>query len=163
MSAQSLMNRRRWLVFVGCVIILVLSGWLDYATGYEMGFFVFYSLPVGLTAWYIGKWPAILIALGASLTWWLADRLAGQVYSSTFSLWWNNSVHFSSFLINAVTISKIKTSLDARHQLENELVDARGQIQVLIKNLSICPKCGQPRESKSPRQDFDASSGQDSR
>ena len=39
-------------------------GWWDYITGYEMSFFVFYSVPVGLAAWYVGRWAGIMVNFG---------------------------------------------------------------------------------------------------
>ena len=95
-------------IFAGCLLLLLLVGWLDYITGYELGFFVFYTVPIGLAAWYLGRWPGIWLALGATVAWWLADAMAGAKYSSRFSFWWNSTVHFSAFVINAVTIAKIK-------------------------------------------------------
>ena len=50
---------RRALPLAGCLLLLGVLSYLDYATGYEMSFFVFYSVPVGIAAWYLGRWPAI--------------------------------------------------------------------------------------------------------
>jgi len=136
-------------MLAGCMLMLIVFGWIDYISGYEMGFFVFYSLPVGLAAWHLGRGPGILIALASSLTWWSADRLAGQRYSSTFMLCWNSAVHFSSFIINAVTIAKIKASLDQRHQLEKDLVETRRELARASALLSICPECRKPHDAAS--------------
>jgi hypothetical protein len=61
----------RWLLLGGL-------GWLDYVTGYELSFFVFYSVPVGVAAWWAGRWPGIGVALGATLTWLLANYFSGD-------------------------------------------------------------------------------------
>lgn len=113
--------RRKITVLAACFAGLALLGWVDYLTGYELGFFVFYSLPVGLTAWHAGRWPALIMALASALTWWLADRFNGVNASNRFYLYWNLTIHFAAFVINAVTISKIKQELDERHALEAEL------------------------------------------
>ncbi len=144
-------------VFTGCLVLLILFGWVDYITGYEMGFFVFYSLPVGLAAWYLGQWPGVGIALGASLTWWLADYLAGQRYSSTFYVYWNTAIHFGSFLINAVAIAKIKKTIDQRHRLADDLANTREQLRRVATLLPICPTCRKPRDPESLRQKAEAS------
>ena len=49
MSAKS--KCRKCLISLACLAMLGLLGWLDYLTGYELGFFVFYSAPVGIAAW----------------------------------------------------------------------------------------------------------------
>ncbi|MCX7008512.1 MAG: hypothetical protein NTY53_14890 [Kiritimatiellaeota bacterium] len=122
-------------------------GWLDYATGYELGFFIMYSVPVGLVAWHLGRWPGILMALLASIAWWLADSFDGAKYSSAFYWVWNNIVHFLSFVINAVAIAKVKTELDEVHQLAAELETARRTLRAVAPLLAACPACGQPRTS----------------
>lgn len=112
---------RKFAVLAAGLASLGLLGWVDYYTGYELGFFVFYSVPVGLTAWYAGRWPGLVTALGASLTWWLADHFNGVNYSTRFYLYWNLTIHFLTFVINAVSLAKIKLELDERRALEAEL------------------------------------------
>ena len=130
----------RWLTLVLCSLLLAGLGWVDYLTGYELGFFVFYSAPVGLAAWYAGRWPAIVIALAASVTWWLADRLNGVSDSSRFFFSWNLTVHFLAFVINAVTIAKLKRDVDERHALVIEIAELRARNQHLPA--PTCPACG---------------------
>jgi hypothetical protein len=113
--------RRKLAVLAAGLLGLTLLGWIDYFTGYELGFFVFYSVPVGLTAWYGGRWPGLITALGASITWWLADHFNGVNYSTRFLLYWNLTIHFLTFVINAATIAKIKLELDERRALVAEL------------------------------------------
>lgn len=113
--------RRKLAVLAAGLVSLTLLGWIDYFTGYELGFFVFYSVPVGLTAWYGGRWPGTVTALCASITWWLADHFNGVNYSSRFYLYWNLTIHFLTFVINAATIAKIKLELDERRVLVAEL------------------------------------------
>ena len=142
-------RRKRRAVFIGCLLSLLLLGWVDYATGYELGFFIVYSVPVGLVAWHLGRWPAIFMALMASIAWWLADSFDGAKYSSAFYWVWNNVVHFLSFVINAVAISKVKVELDEVHKLAAELKVARDALTAVAPLLSACPACGQARPPSS--------------
>jgi hypothetical protein len=144
------------LVLASCVALLALFGWIDYLTGYEMGFFIFYSLPVGLAAWHLGAGPGIVMAFAAALTWWLADRLAGEKYSSAFLFFWNTAVHFGAFVINAVAIAKIKTSLDQRHRLQDELDQMRTELRRLKSLLPLCPVCRKPHAPEQLRRRAEA-------
>jgi hypothetical protein len=137
---------RRGLALASCFLLLSVLGWLDYITGYEMSFFVFYSVPVGIAAWYLGRWPAIGVALGATVSWLLADYFGGVKYSAPFFYYWNSVIHFVAFIINAVTIAKIKNDLDQRHVLAAELKSAREALRAVSARLPACPVCGQPRE-----------------
>ena len=141
-DAASLRGSRAVFIFIGCLLLLLLVGWVDYITGYELGFFVFYTVPIGLAAWYLGRWPGIWLALGATIAWWLADALAGAKYSSRFSFWWNSTVHFSAFVINAVTIAKIKVELRQRDKLAAKLEAARQTLRAAARVLPACPLCG---------------------
>jgi len=141
-DAASQRRSRAVFIFAGCLLLLLLVGWVDYITGYELGFFVFYSVPIGLAAWYLGRWPGIWVALGATIAWWLADALAGAKYSSRFSFWWNSTVHFSAFVINAVTIAKIKLDLRQRDELAAKLEATRQTLRAAAKVLPACPLCG---------------------
>ncbi|MEI7728704.1 MAG: hypothetical protein WCO56_04000 [Verrucomicrobiota bacterium] len=133
---------RQIAILAGCLACLALLGWVDYVTGYEFGFFVFYSGPVGVAAWQLGRWPGILISLAATLTWGFADALTGQKYSSVFYLYWNNIVHFTCFVINAVAIAKIKGDLDRIHRLSDELKATRSVLRSVASRLPACPVCG---------------------
>src|ERR1035437_1115274 len=137
---------RRGLSLAGCFILLGVLGWLDYLTGYEMSFFVFYSSPVGIAAWYVGRWPAIGVALGATVTWLLADYFSGAKYSAPFFYYWNNTIHFLAFIINAVTIAKIKSDLDRRHVLAAKLKSPGGALRKVSALVPPCPACGKPRD-----------------
>ena len=137
---------RPGLTIVGCFLLLGVLGWLDYITGYEMSFFVFYSVPVGLAAWYAGRWPAVGVALGATVSWLLADYFGGAKYSAPFFYYWNSTIHFLAFIINAVTIAKIKNDLDRQQALAAELESVREVLRTVSAVLPVCPACGRPRE-----------------
>ena len=132
------------IVFAGCALWLAVLGWIDYATGYELGLFAFYTAPVAVVAWNLGKGPGIIVAFIASVIWYTADRYAGDRYSAPFYGYWNTGMHFTTFIINAVTFAKIKSSLDQRHELERALVESREQVKQLTGPIPLCPQCQKP-------------------
>jgi hypothetical protein len=132
------------MVIAGCALWLVVLGWIDYATGYELGLFAFYTAPVAVVAWNLGSGPGIIVAFIASVIWYMADRYAGDRYSAPFYGYWNTGMHFTTFMINAVTFAKIKSSLGQRHELERALVESREQVKQLTGLITLCPRCGKP-------------------
>ena len=112
---------KRFLIFSVCLLMLLGLGWLDYVSGYELNLFIFYSLPVGIAAWHLGRWPGVMMSVASALTWWLADRSAGQKYSSDFVLYWNTAIHIGCFLINAFSIAKTRETVDRQRELEATL------------------------------------------
>jgi len=133
------------MVLAGCAVWLAVLGWIDRATGYELGLFAFYTAPVGVVAWNLGQGPGIIVAFVASGIWYLADRYAGDRYSTPFYAYWNTGMHFTTFIINAFTFAKIKSSLDQRHELERALVESREQVKQLASLLHRCPQCHDPQ------------------
>jgi len=131
------------MVLAGCALLLAGLGWVDRATGYELGLFGFYSAPVAAVAWNLGRGPGIVVAFIASGIWYLADRYAGDHYSSSFYGYWNTGMHFSTFIINAVTFAKIKSSLRQRHELERALEESRKQVKHLA-GLIYGHQCDKP-------------------
>jgi len=118
---------------------------IDRATGYELGLFAFYTAPVAAVAWHLGQKPGVFIAFLASVIWCLADRYSGDRYSSPFFGYWNTAMHFTSFIINAVTFAKIKSSLDRRHELERKLAKSQAEVERLVEQLSLSPRLKESR------------------
>ena len=135
---------RKLLVLAGSALWLAGLGWIDRATGYELGLFAFYTAPVAMVAWNLGQGPGIVVAFIASLIWWLADRYAGDRYSVPFYGYWNTGMHFTTFIINAVTFAKIKSSLDQRHALERALAESQEQVNILAGQLLRQRECDKP-------------------
>src|SRR5882724_2141889 len=74
----------------------------------------------------------------------MADRYAGDRYSAPFYGYWNTAMHFTTFIINAITFAKIKSSLDQRHELERALVKTREQLRQVANGTNFYPRCHGP-------------------
>ena len=131
-------------VLSGCVAWLAVLGWIDRATGFELGLLAFYTAPVAVAAWKLGQRPGIIVAFIASVIWYLADRWAGDRYSTPFYAAWNTGMHFTAFLINAVTFAKIKSSLNQRHAMERALLETQQQLKQLPAGITLCARCQEP-------------------
>jgi diguanylate cyclase (GGDEF)-like protein len=84
-------------------------GVLDYLTGYELSFFVFYILPISMLAWK-GRWLGLLGSAASAAVWTFANVEAGLTYSSTFVLCWNIIVRLLTFVILTLLISVLAES-----------------------------------------------------
>src|ERR1039457_3809892 len=82
---------RRWqciLILTG-LEVLVVVGRIDYLSGYEMLFSVFYLLEVALAAWFVGKGFGLLMSVLSVLVWIGGDVAAGARYSNPLIPAWN--------------------------------------------------------------------------
>jgi len=109
-------NRSTWIV-IG-FLLLCLVGVLDYETGNEISFSLFYVFPIALIT-RIGNWKfGALASLVAAFLWLMAEVWAGTQYSHPAILYWNIGVRFSIFLLMSLSI---KLGRD----LESESIIAR--------------------------------------
>ena len=122
--------------FVLCTVLTVFLGWIDFVTGYEFGIFAFYSLPVGLASYRIGLRSGLVMAFATTAAWLYTDSLLGHGYSSAFMFCWNSLLRCGCFVINAVSMVKIREHVEARRVLEQELAAAREEAERLRRALA---------------------------
>lgn len=96
---------------------LALVGVLDFLTGYEVSFAVFYLIPVTIAAWFAGRYWGIVFAVASSLTWYAAEMAAGYVYSHPSIPVWNASVRLIFFLVIAMLLSSLRRHLAAEQRM----------------------------------------------
>ena len=89
-------------VFIGIV------GILDYLTGYEAAFSLFYVIPVSYITWFSGETSGFVASLISASVWILADVASGHLYSSLFVMIWNILIELSFFVIIILLLSKLK-------------------------------------------------------
>ena len=89
------------------VILVVLIGYGDYLTGYEISFLIFYLLPIIFVSWFGKRIHAVLMCILSAVVWLWADISAGAVYSSSLVYVWNVFIRLGFFLITAILVSKL--------------------------------------------------------
>ncbi len=95
------------------LVLLAVVGTIDYSTGYELSFSIFYAIPVGLSAWYLGRRFGLLFSILSALVLFLVDAAAGHPYIGTTSPYWNTGVPLGFFLIITVLLDTLHRALDA--------------------------------------------------
>jgi hypothetical protein len=114
-------GKDRTRIVLGNIVILLVFGWVDYVTGYEFGFFIFYFIPVSVTAWYVGRNPGIAMACASAVCWYLADRMADHSYPRPYLAYWETLARYISFMTTALTFSKIRETVDNGRRVREEL------------------------------------------
>ncbi len=85
------------------VLILILGG-LDYITGAELAFSIFYLIPVSLAAWFVRKRVGIVASFASATSWLIAELLTGHVHSHPAIPYWNAAVRLGFFLMVAFSV-----------------------------------------------------------
>ena len=101
------------------LVMTALLGVVDYATGPELSFSVFYTGPIMLAAWYGGRKAGLTVALISAGVWLTADMAEGKAYSHHLIPLWNTLVRLGFFLIILKLMLSVKDKLD----LEASLAD----------------------------------------
>lgn len=114
MASQS----RLWLMVEAVVLVLVV-GVFDYATGYEVAFYPFYSIPILVALWFGGITEAVYISVLSSVVWWCVDRAVGHVYSYEWLRFWDSVVRLMFFCLVVAAGSAFRRQRDsARARIE---------------------------------------------
>jgi len=87
-------------------------GILDFLTGYELAFSLFYVIPIFLATWLIGRRHGIMASLGSAFVWLGADVASGHFYSHPLIPIWNTLIRLSFFVIIALLLSTSKSAME---------------------------------------------------
>jgi K+-sensing histidine kinase KdpD len=119
------------------VLTLATVSYVDYVTGYELLFFVFYFIPVGLCGWYLGRVATVSMALLSGVSWFFVDLLSEHHYPHEVFRYWNSFICFLAFAILGFVLHRLKQSLDkeerARRDLEQSLAMIKTSTQEIQK------------------------------
>ncbi len=120
-------NNHKAIVLISTAV-LALIGWLDYITGYEFGFFIFYFIPVAIATWYCGRREGITIAVGSAICWYISDRFTHHPYSRAYFIYWEMFMRLVSFLTTSLTLARIRDLVLNEEKLLAELLAAREEL-----------------------------------
>jgi diguanylate cyclase (GGDEF)-like protein len=95
-----------WL-FVGSVCVAGI-GAADILTGGELAFALFYLIPIVMVTWFSGQWLGLVVSLGCTGMWFLADVWAGTSYSQPAIRYWNAAMRLGFFVVVTLLLPALK-------------------------------------------------------
>lgn len=101
-------NQSRTLVVLVTLLIVVAVGIVDYVTGWELSFSVFYLLAVGLATWFVGTRFAIFISILSVAVSLGGDLATGGKYSIRLVPWWNASIVLAFYFVVVALLTKLR-------------------------------------------------------
>lgn len=96
---------QRVLLTAAGIALIAAIGTLDLATGPDIGFSLFYLIPIVASGWWLGRAAAITLAISASVAWLTADVLSHATPSIAVSVW-NGLTRFTIFTLIGVLIAR---------------------------------------------------------
>jgi hypothetical protein len=149
-----------WATIAGASVFLL--GLVDWLTGYELNFFVFYFVPVSVGAWFLGFGSSVTLSVLSALVWYGADILSGHTYSSSVYDVWNTTVRLVSFLTIGWSVTRMRDLLDREHIAAESLRRALSEVKILEAFLPICAQCKKIRNQQGEWQHLETYIGQHS-
>jgi signal transduction histidine kinase len=92
-------RRSRPFFMLACLGFLALIGFVDFLTGFEVFFSVFYLLAVGVGTWFVGRAFGLFLSVLSAAAWIAGDLAAGARYSSSFIPIWNTAILLAFYFI----------------------------------------------------------------
>jgi len=129
-------------IFAMSAVGVALVGGVDYFTGNEVSFSLFYVGPVAFATWYAGRRLGIGIALLSCVVWYFAEIGGDTGYSHPAIPVWNAIVRLVFFVIIGVLLSALRKSFYdvqqlARTDVLTELYSRRAFEERLRHDLSL--------------------------
>ncbi|MDR3557411.1 MAG: ATP-binding protein [Syntrophobacteraceae bacterium] len=115
---------RRFVMVMICVILTLFVGFLDYATNYQMDFFLFYFIPIAISAWFAGLWASAFLVLLSVGTWLIADILSNPQPSLWLIEAWNTGIQGVTFSLVALLTFVMRKAFDQKHEMNVNLSEA---------------------------------------
>ena len=116
-------------VSVVSLLCLATVSYVDYATGYEFLFFVFYFIPVGVCGWYMGRLGTLSMAALSGACWFLVDVLSDHKYPYEVIRYWNSFTCFLAFATIGLALHHLKRGRDKERKSLRELEKAMTELQ----------------------------------
>jgi signal transduction histidine kinase len=95
-----------------CLLITAALGYVDYLTGYEQTFLLFYLVPIGIGTWFGSFWSGLTFSVLSIAAWVVSDIAAGIPSVGL----WNIGMAFGSYAVFTSLLSKLRTLLNELDQ-----------------------------------------------
>jgi diguanylate cyclase (GGDEF)-like protein len=97
--------------------LIGLLGIIDFLTGYELAFSIFYLLPICLLTWRTGQLLGMVSSFVCAVVCLISDLAAGHPYSHPIIYIWNTIIRFSFFAIITILLSKLIIVLEHEREI----------------------------------------------
>jgi diguanylate cyclase (GGDEF)-like protein len=118
------------------ILLLGIVALLDYFTGAELSFSIFYLIPIALFTWAINGNIGLAVACISAAIWLYIEVLSAPPYSSSFVYFWNSIIRLGFFLIPVLLFRNLEKQRDyARTDFLTGVMNARSFHQIAQREI----------------------------
>lgn len=128
------------------VLLILVLGVLNFLTGYEISFSIFYLIPTAYALWQLGKDFALVTAIISAMVWFISDLATGHTFSHPLIPIWNAGVRLAFFIVFVFLANRWKIAYEKQQQLVKDLQKAFEEIKTLGGLIPICSYCKNIRD-----------------
>ena len=122
---KQLEDRSRIVLIAIAFVIVAFVGSVDYLTGHDLSFSVFYLLGVALAVWFVGKGFGAFVSVLSVAVWLAGDLAAGAEFSSPLIPVWNGLILLTFYLVVVWLLARLRSF---HHGLEEQVRDRTAQL-----------------------------------
>lgn len=120
------------------ILLLFFISFLDFLTGNEVSFSIFYLIPISLITWTLGQNLGTIFSVAGAFLWLTADIMNGGIYTNSVILFWNSLVRLGFFLIVTSTLATLKKQMEIEEELTNFIVhDLKSPLSNILASLML--------------------------
>jgi diguanylate cyclase (GGDEF)-like protein len=114
---EFLKRRSALFIYAAGLLLVLLTGVVDYLNGPDVSFLLFYAASVFASAWYAGRRAGLVMCAASGLSW-LAGAYANAGHFSTpLIAYWNAAVRLGFMVGVAYLVASFKASLEQEREL----------------------------------------------
>jgi signal transduction histidine kinase len=115
---RNLEQRPRPLLVSTSFGLLIVVGLVDYLTGFNISFSVFYLLAIGFAVWFVGRGFGVFLSVMSVISWLIGDFAAGARFPDLFVPAWNAVILLVFYFIVVWLLDKLRS---LNHELESRV------------------------------------------
>lgn len=107
----------RWSVVVSALILTAVLSYIDWVTGRDVSFLIFYLAPIAFASWFAGSRWGVAIALLCGVVWYTEDVLNREVALSNYLVAWNLATKGIFLVVISRLFSRLKSAMDSEARM----------------------------------------------
>jgi phosphoserine phosphatase RsbU/P len=112
----------KYILFIISLLSVIILGILDYISGTELTFYIFYIMPVLFIVWFAGKKYGFVICVFCFASWYTDTFYNRGIELSYMVLFWNILVELSFFTLVILSVSAMKNAIEKQEEIERNKI-----------------------------------------